>query len=153
MCLLQVRLRILYRVSIPGIVRTICSFPPILSQLLVPTAGFEPARLSTLHSECSTSACSVTRAYKKRVATNPHLPATAHAPVYWWPPHWFCSSPLHILYFSDSSYGGDSGTWTHTVSLPSDFESDASANSTISPYKTHLRVCSPVSSITGGFYG
>lgn len=62
MCLLQVRLRILYRVSIPGIVRTICSFPPILSQL-VPTAGLEPARLSTLHSECSTSAYSVTRAY------------------------------------------------------------------------------------------
>ena len=54
-CLLQVRLRILYRVSIPGIVRTICSFPPILSQL-VPTAGLEPARLSTLHSECSMSA-------------------------------------------------------------------------------------------------
>ena len=62
MCLLQVRLRILYRVSIPGIVRTICSFPPILSQL-VPTAGLEPARLSTLHSECSTSAYSDTRAY------------------------------------------------------------------------------------------
>ena len=55
MCLLQVRLRILYRVSIPGIVRTICSFPPILSQL-VPTAGLKPARLSTLHSECSMSA-------------------------------------------------------------------------------------------------
>ena len=59
-CLLQVRLRILYRVSIPGIVRTICSFPPILSQL-VPTAGLEPARLSTLHSECSMSAYSITR--------------------------------------------------------------------------------------------
>ena len=63
MCLLQVRLRILYRVSIPGIVRTVCSFPPILFQRLVPTAGLEPARLSTLHSECSTSAYSVTRAY------------------------------------------------------------------------------------------
>ena len=47
---------------------------------------------------------------KKRVATNPHLPAAAHAPVYWWPPHWFCSSSLHILYFSDSSYGAGGGT-------------------------------------------
>ena len=62
MCLLQVRLRILYRVSIPGIVRTICSFPPILFQL-VPTVELEPTRLSTLHSECSMSAYSITRAY------------------------------------------------------------------------------------------
>ena len=57
------------------------------------------------HSKCGTSTYFVTREYKKRVATNPHLPSAAHAPVYWWPPHWFCSSPLHILYFSDSSYG------------------------------------------------
>ena len=42
-CLLQVRLRILYRVSIPGIVRTVCSFPPILSQL-VGIVGLEPTR-------------------------------------------------------------------------------------------------------------
>ena len=34
------------------------------------------------------------------VATNSHLPTAAHAPVYWWPPHWFCILPLHILYFS-----------------------------------------------------
>ena len=62
MCLLQVQLRILYCISTPGVVRTICSFPPILSQL-VPTVGLEPTRLSTLHSECSMSAYSITRAY------------------------------------------------------------------------------------------
>ena len=38
------------------------------------------------------------------VATNSHLPTAAHAPDYRWPPHWFCSLPRHILYFS--SYFG-----------------------------------------------
>lgn len=75
-------------------------------------SGFKPLSLLVL--------------WKKRVATNPHLPAAAHAPVYWWPPHWFCSSPLHILYFSDSSYGAGGGIRTHTR-LPSlDFESSTS---------------------------
>ena len=50
--------------------------------------GLEPTRLSTLHSECSMSAYSITRTnWKKRVATNPHLPAAAHYPLSWWPPH------------------------------------------------------------------
>ena len=54
-CLLQVRLRILYRVSIPGIVRTLCSLPPILFQL-VGNVGLEPTRLSTKVFETSLSA-------------------------------------------------------------------------------------------------
>ena len=132
-CLLQVRLRILYRVSIPGIVRTICSFPPILSQL-VPTAGLEPARLSTLHSECSMSAISsrghIWQSGEYFIATvcNPHWELLFGYPV---------PRPM------TGASGGDSGTWTHMVSLPSDFESDASANSTISPNKTHFRGLQP----------
>lgn len=38
------------------------------------------------------------------VATNSHLPTAAYSPGSWWPPHRFCSLPLHILYFS--SYSG-----------------------------------------------
>ena len=72
--------------------------------------GLEPKRFSAMVLEAIVSANSTNEAYKKRVATNPHLPTAAHAPVYWWPPHWFCSSPLHILYFSDSSYGAGGGT-------------------------------------------
>ena len=50
---------------------------------------------------------------------------------------------------SDGTYsnicgaGGDSGTRTHTTSRPSDFESDTSTDSIISPNITHFRVCTP----------
>ena len=39
--------------------------------------------------------------------------------------------------------GGDSGTRTHTTSRSSDFESDTSTNSIISPNKTHFRGLQP----------
>ena len=50
---------------------------------------------------------------------------------------------------SDGTYsnicgaGGDSGTRTHTTSRSSDFESDTSTDSIISPNITHFRVCTP----------
>ena len=50
---------------------------------------------------------------------------------------------------SDGTYsnicgaGGDSGTRTHTTSRPSDFESDTSTDSIISPNKTHSRGLQP----------
>lgn len=48
----------------------------------------------------------------QEVATNPHLPAAAHTPDSWWPPHRFRSSSLHILYFSGSPNGRNSRTRT-----------------------------------------
>ena len=41
--------------------------------------GLEPKRLSAMGLEAIVSANSTNEAYKKRVATNPHLPTAAHA--------------------------------------------------------------------------
>ena len=130
--------------------------------IMVPTVGLEPTRpfgpqILSLRSLPIPSR----RHIKKRVATNPHLPAAAHSPSSWWPPHRVRSSSLHILYFSDSSYGGQGGTRTRTPAKAPDFESGTSTNSITRPYsgflqaprnlyKTHFKgVHTLISSITG----
>ena len=125
---------------------------------MVPTVGLEPTRpfgpqILSLRSLPIPSR----RHIKKRVATNPHLPAAAHSPSSWWPPHRVRSSSLHILYFSDSSYGGQGGTRTRTPAKAPDFESGTSTNSITRPYGGFLeaprnlslkrisRACTPLS--------